>query len=192
MTFRIISVIGLLLLSFLCHGRDSFFSTPSNTSWFGGPQLKYAEIGSDGRFMLGAKGGTVFGNDIHAFYIGGAGYGMLEPVSIADSEDYTFVYGGLILGYTYQPEKLVHWKSECLLGAGNITILDDNRVKGDKNYSVLLGELYGGAEFNVTDFLQVGVGAFYRLSTEPDHEGISADDLSGPGISIDFEFGYFH
>ena len=191
MTFRAFAFLGLLLVSFLCHGRDSLFSTPSDTNWFGGPQLKYAEIGSDGRLMFGAKGGSIFGNDIHAFYIGGAGYSMLEPVDISDSQEYTFSYGGLILGYAYQPDKLLHWKTECLLGAGNVTLLDDNEVKSDKNYSVLLGELYGGAEFNITDFLQVGIGAFYRLATEPDHAAISADDLSGPGVSIDFEFGYF-
>jgi len=97
-------------------------------------------------------------------------------------------YGGFLIGYTYNPEALVHVDSQLLLGAGGVhTIGSDNNTSDTGTF--LITEISSQVEINVTEFMEIGFGASYRLATDPSINGLSGGDISSPGVFISFQFG---
>lgn len=155
---------------------------------FGGPVFKTSEISGEQTFEIGGMGGATFTTDKHSVMIGGAGYGLVNELDWQTDEKLEMGYGGVLFGYTYNPEALLHVDTTLLLGAGGVTSLDSSNSSTDTG-SFLVSELASQVEINVTDFLELGFGASYRLTTEPSLNGLTADDLSGPSAFITFQFG---
>lgn len=186
------SLFGLAALAGTAQARDNFLDGPMDTGGFGGPEIRYTEVKDQGAVMIGGKGAGVFGNDLHAFYIGGGGYGLVSQAELSSTLEFDFGYGGLILGYTRNPDNLIHFEFEALLGGGGVVVSQQNSLDSQDEAAVLVAEVTATVEANVTDFLQIGVGAFYRQVSDPNIDGLSAADLSGLGVAMDFEFGSFH
>jgi hypothetical protein len=82
----------------------------------------------------------------------------------------------------------VHWESKVLLGAGNVSVVDAGG-SNDEDANFLVSEFSLSGEVNVTDFLEVGIGGAYRLTSEPLIDNLDAKDISGPSLFISFQFG---
>lgn len=155
---------------------------------FGGPVIKYGSLSDEGALMIGGGGAGTFTSGDHSLFIGGAGYGLVNELDWGTDQQLEMGYGGLMLGYTHQPDRLVHVETSLLVGGGGVTILDDQGNEDD-NASFMVSELTVSGEVNLTDFLEVGLGGAYRLTSDPDISGLSAGDLSGPSVFLSFQFG---
>jgi hypothetical protein len=157
---------------------------------FGGPLFKVSQIKNSETFEIGGMGGATFTTGKHSLMLGGGGYGLVNEISWDDNNRLEVGYGGLMLGYTYDPEALVHIDTYLLLGAGGATVIDARDASNPVELgSFLITELTTQVEVNVTDFMEIGVGGSYRLTTDPDITGLSASDLSKPSVHISFQFG---
>ncbi len=155
---------------------------------FGGPVVKYGDINGDSAAMIGGEGAGTFTSGDHSLLIGGAGFGLVNELDWDTDRKLEMGYGGLMLGYTHRPDAVVHVESKLLLGAGGVSIIDTAGDDEDSG-SFMVTELTVSGEVNVTDFLEIGLGGAYRLTSEPGIDGLSASDLSGPSIVISFQFG---
>jgi len=155
---------------------------------FGGPIFKTSQIKGEQTFEIGGGGGATFTTGKHSVMLGGAGYGLVNELDWGVNEKLEMGYGGFLIGYTYNPEALVHVDSQLLLGAGGVhTIGSDNKTSDTGTF--LITEISSQVEINVTEFMEIGFGASYRLATDPSINGLSGGDISSPGVFISFQFG---
>ncbi len=155
---------------------------------FGGPVFKTSRIKGEQTFEIGGGGGATFTTGKHSIMIGGAGYGLVNELNWGVDEKLEMGYGGFMFGYTYNPEALVHVDTQILLGAGGVHVIDSSNQSSDTG-TFLISEISSQVEINVTDFMEIGVGASYRLATDPSINNLDGDDLSKPGVFISFQFG---
>lgn len=187
---RALTLIPLLtLLSLPVFAKDALIDMQNARSGgYGGPLVKYGEVGSETAIMLGGEGAGTFTTGNHSLLIGGAGYGLINEPKWDTDTTLDLGYGGLLLGYTHRPDAVVHVETKLLLGAGSVTLID-NVGSNDENSTFLVSEVTVGAEINLTDFLEVGLSGAYRLASDPNLDGVTADDLSGPSVVLSFQFG---
>ena len=155
---------------------------------FGGPVVKYGDINGDSAAMIGGEGAGTFTSGDHSLLIGGAGFGLVNELDWDTDQKLEMGYGGLMLGYTHKPDSVVHVESKLLLGAGGVSIVD-TAGSDDDSGSFMVTELTISGEVNVTNFLEIGLGGAYRLTSEPGIDGLSASDISGASIVVSFQFG---
>lgn len=161
----------------------------ARTGGFGGPAFKTSQIDGEQTFELGGIGGATFTTEKHSIMIGGGGFGLVNELEWSTDEKLEMGYGGLIFGYTYSPESLIHVDSQLLLGAGGVSVVNTATSSDSDVGSFLLAELTALLEVNVTEFLEVGIGGSYRMLSDPNVVGLSASDLSTPSFVISFQFG---
>lgn len=155
---------------------------------FGGPLFKTSQIQDEQTFEIGGMGGATFTTGRHSVMLGGGGYGLVNELGWNNGDKLELGYGGLMLGYTYNPEALVHVDTTLLLGAGGVTTLNADNDISDTG-SFLISELSAAVEVNITEFMEIGVGGAYRLVSDPSLSGLSNNDLSKPSLFISFQFG---
>jgi hypothetical protein len=157
---------------------------------FGGPLFKVSQIDDSETFELGGMAGATLTTGKHSLILGGGGFSLVNELSWSNNNSLEVGYGGLIMGYTYNPEALIHVDTFVLLGAGGASVIDSRDSNNPtETGSFLITELTSQVEVNVTDFLEIGIGASYRVTTNPDIDGLSASDLSKPSAHISFQFG---
>lgn len=163
---------------------------------FGGPEVRLGQAGGESAHFMGGKGGWIIN---HSFYLGGAGYGLVNDLKIMPDADekLSIGYGGLELGIILGSDNLVHLSASTLLGAGGVnyrynhfeadfSTMVDNPV--DVFYVI---EPSVHLMVNITSFFRLGVGASYRQVYDLDFEGYESADLTGPSASLLFKFGKF-
>ncbi|WP_320822443.1 hypothetical protein [Reinekea sp.] len=157
---------------------------------YGGPVFKSSKIQNEQTFEIGGSGGATFTTGKHSILLGGAGFGLVNELNWGSAEKLEMGYGGFLLGYTYNPEALVHVDTQLLLGAGGATVIDPDDASASSDVGTfLITELTTQVDVNVTDFMEIGLGASYRWASNPSIDGLSAGDLSKPGFFISFQFG---
>ncbi|MFQ3230384.1 hypothetical protein [Reinekea sp.] len=157
---------------------------------FGGPLFKVSQIKNTETFEIGGMGGATFTTGKHSLMLGGGGYGLVNEIRWGTNNHLEVGYGGLMFGYTYDPEALVHIDTYLLLGAGGASVIDARDANNPVELgSFLISELTTQVEVNITEFMEIGLGASYRLTTDPDITGLTAGDLSKPSVHISFQFG---
>ncbi|WP_028670790.1 hypothetical protein [Saccharospirillum impatiens] len=181
---------ALLLFSFSAHAKTALIDMEdARSGGFGGPVVKLGTVNGDNAVMIGGEGGATFTSGAHSLIIGGAGYGLVNELEWDDTgRKLEMGYAGLLMGYTHQPDRVVHWESKVLLGAGNVSIVDSGG-SNDEDANFLVSEFSLSGEVNVTDFLEIGIGGAYRLTSEPLIDNLDAGDISGPSVFISFQFG---
>lgn len=186
--FFIVATTGILATQ--CMAEDTLIDLDNaRVGGFAGPVFKAGSIKGDETFELGVMGGATFTTDKHSIMIGGAGYGLVNELDWSPTEQLEVGYGGIVFGYTYNPEALIHVDSSVLFGAGGVAIVNPNDSTESDTGSFLVSELTAMVEVNVTEFMEVGVGGAYRFASDPNIDGLSASDLSGPSFVISFQFG---
>lgn len=171
----------------------------THSGGYGGPVVKFSGINGEFAAFIGGYGGWFVNKQ---FMIGGGGYGLVGENIKVDEEDkvdtgqpdrdlhYTLGYGGFMVEYTMNSDKLVHYTFNTLIGGGGVSqALNNDREFANSKFFVF--EPAANVEINVTDFFRIAAGASLRLVAGANTPGISNGDLSGLAGVLTFKFGYF-
>lgn len=170
---------------------------------FGGPVLKVSSVAGEPGVWVGGRGGFIMTFDHqHSLIIGGGGYGLANNIEAdglsyqGEQLYYQIGYGGFEIEYVNQPNRLIHFSTMLLVGAGGLTlrenIFDDDFDEPDfENDAFFVTEPAVNVVVNFTKFLRVGAGIGYRFTNGAKLTGFDDSDLSGPAGSFKLEFGSF-
>jgi hypothetical protein len=161
-------------------------SKKTESGGYGAPELKFTPMASSLALLMGSQGGWIIN---HRFIFGGAGYGLVNDVSLdraGQKSSVGFGYGGfrpgLILG---EREDTLHFTAGVVLGAAGISV---GNGQSDVSWVV---EPDVGVDAALTRWLRVGISGSYRFVGEGDASKLSFAQLSGPAAGIQFKFGSF-
>ncbi|HJT74177.1 MAG TPA: hypothetical protein VJ720_09165 [Chitinophaga sp.] len=172
---------------------------PGKIGGYGMATTKFTSIDDNLGVIVGAHGG-VFLNK--RWMLGAAGYSLVNNISLpvvntgAYKEYLNFWYTGLVVEYTHNSDKLVHWNVGTLLGGGGVgrrnkwhDDFDDNDISDGSGF--FIAEPFANLELNITKFLRLDVGASYRHIQGSSTVGISDSKLSGPSLQVGIKAGKF-
>lgn len=166
---------------------------------YGGPELKMTSVSSTAAMLVGGQGGWIVG---HSLTLGGAGYGLATRVDAPDQPGVPLGdsrlqlgYGGIRVGYTFTPHKLIHFSTGLLIGAGGIAIMEHHNHGSDskllRSNAVFALEPDVTVELNINWFMRAGFSASYRYLGDSRTAGLSASSLSAPAAGAVLKFGSF-
>jgi hypothetical protein len=121
--------------------------------------------------FLGVYGGWVIG---HKFLLGAGGYGKTTGI-----HEIQMGYGGLVLEYYVNPNRLVNFSVKGLIGGGSASWRWDDPF--------FVAEPEGKVILNITDWFRLGGGAGYRFV----RGSYCNSKLSGFTANIQLMFGTF-
>ncbi|MGE5362587.1 MAG: hypothetical protein ACM3SM_00565 [Bacteroidota bacterium] len=166
---------------------------------FGGPVVKFARVKNEFGVLVGGYGGWLIN---HTFMIGGGGYGLsnrikadkqIQSLSPGKTQYIQFGYGGLMLEYISNGNKLFHPMFQLLIGGGNVNYVlydqfDEDTPGGDNCFT-----LEGGAsmEMNIVKYMRICLGASYLLVNGIDVQGLDDSDFGGLNLGLTLKFGSF-
>ena len=84
---------------------------------YGAPIFQGMYMNNQFYYAAGGEGGLILN---HQYIIGGAGKGVTTPIYTTNNSRLFMGWGGLMLGYVYAPEALVHPYIKTVIGAGGI------------------------------------------------------------------------
>lgn len=195
---------GLMLLA-TCAMADEeiLFSGDIESGGFGGPVVQISQFKGVSALVVGGRGGWIIN---HSFILGGGGYGLTTNVKAdvqSDGRDlYLNVnYGGLLLEYVFESDKLLHFSMHALLGGGGVNYTTHRMGDEYHNWendsepidldAIFVAEPGIALNLNVTKFFRIGAGVSYRYVSGVALEGLTNDDLNGFGANLYFNFGSF-
>jgi hypothetical protein len=175
---------------------------------FGAISVTGTRVDGYSRYMVGGEGAWIIN---HSFFLGGAGYGLTMGVetNILDTngaKQYLQMgYGGILLGTTFNSDRMVHFGVQSIIGAGGYMFSDDkwdetgdamdHQGRGQGNMheeSFFVMEPQANAELNITKFMRVKAGIGYRFTWLPSEKnGYEGNDLGGICGSLALKFGKF-
>ena len=142
------------------------------------PEIKLTKIGDQMSGLAGFQLGPSFG---HSFYIGIAGYGLLNNVEAKNQNVKTFGFwdAGVVMDYTFFHNKLIHPSLGLFMGYGQLTPENNsnsaNLFIADPGINVMI---------NICSGLEFGLGCSYRFVTGSNFIDLSDSSLSGITGSI--------
>lgn len=207
----IVLIVLLTAIVVTAQEQETLIMGNIESSGFGAPSVKVTNINDEFSVLAGVYGGWLIN---HQYFIGAGGYGLVTPIkadpvvarmlNFGKDTYYQMGYGGVIIGYYTNPEKLFHYSATLLIGGGESmysknnmfdhSYYDDDYDHDDDilmrdGFFVLEPTIHG--ELNVTSFMKIGLGLSYRIISGSHLLDISNSDLSGPSAVLDFKFGTF-
>ena len=176
MKFSVIILCLCLLILPAMAQEETLVSDVKETGGFGGPILKFSSIDNQSGIIIGGQGGVIYNKQ---FTFGG-GFFVLSNLS----KDYNLHYGGVILEYIKDSDKLTHFTFGFLIGAGEVE--DKTVAYGIKKAFVVVPEVK--YVINFSKKTRIGAGVSYRYMSGSD---ISDEKFNGPELSLTFKFGNF-
>ncbi len=173
----------------------------SSTVFYGGPFIRRTTINSSGGTLVGLCVGFLID---HSVSVGFAAYGLASDIIASQETRQSFpgrylemelMYGGMELGYSYQPHKLVHVAVSALAGAGNFGFKDEST--GDPEFDFERMDTFFFLEpsltavLNVTSWLRFETGLSYREVGDLKLRGVGDDDINGLSYDLSVKFGLF-
>ncbi len=139
----------------------------------------------------GGGGGFI----VDQFFLGAYGLGSSNIENLIENEDYRLdlAHGGLWLGYTHRPYKLLHPYASVRIGWGGVDIdLDDYDFEINDFDQVMVVTPEIGVELNVTRFFHIAATGGYRwVDGINNASNIGANDLNGFNLGLSFRLGWF-
>jgi len=191
----------LIPIMILFPQEETLFHGDIDHGGYGGPTIKYTQIGPDQShaILMGGQGGWIID---HTFIIGGGGYGLVNNVEADWLDMRTFVqseplylymgYGGLLLGFTRWSDDLIHYTIHTMIGGGGIDYrLADEFEEDSTSDGIFVIEPGACVEFNISSFFRIAVGATYRYVQGVDLTMLDNSDLSAFTGHLEFKFGSF-
>jgi hypothetical protein len=194
-------IAGVVVL--LCIGISSAFAQeetlingPIENGGFGGPVIKIGSINGELGILVGGRGGWIIN---HSFIIGGGGYGLVNDVKAKVLGPYgerylNFGYGGLELEYVSEPDRLINFSFQTLIGGGGLSWRDENvqvGMRNSDNDTFFIVEPGVNVTLNVTTYFRISGGVSYRYISGVQSPASSNPDLSGLSGVLTFRFGKF-
>lgn len=170
--------------------NETLFKHVRVVGGFGAPITEYG-IGNDFNTSVGGGGGIV----LNSFFIGGYGLASVDFNQLYEEGDVDVLdigHGGIWLGGTYKPHKLLHIYGSARLGWGAMNIeLNDNTPYRDLD-KIFVATPEIGVEMNVTGWFRVAGTIGYRAVSGADESfGYKNEDFSGTIGAITLRFGWF-
>ncbi|MEL7121150.1 MAG: hypothetical protein AAFO07_16990 [Bacteroidota bacterium] len=168
--------------------QETLFGNVDVWGGFGGPLFELSNI--NGQFVTSTGGGGAL--IMNNFFFGGYGLGNDDATHTIESDTYKLKlnHGGLWLGATSNPYKVVHVYGSTRLGWGKTRLLDgETTVMSDRIFAIT-PEI--GFEVNVTNFFQLALTGGYRVITGLENlPGLNNQDMSNVVGGITLRFGGF-
>jgi hypothetical protein len=197
---KIFSVFGILaftIISIYAQSNSSLLNREKSGSKFGGfgeTTLLTTPQNTGLKLNIGGGGGLIY-NDFH-FGIFGVHQQLNTPlvsqsVNVLE-EEIDLRYGGLLLGYSFKDNWLLHPYFGLRSGLGTLQMQDKKApsvMLMRESMIVLTPEV--GLEFNVTKWMRISGTVGYRWLSEFDNRKLSNNDYSGVIGNISFRFGFF-
>ncbi len=141
------------------------------SGWLVAADSKFSEV--DGKFahFLGAYGGWLVN---HKLLVGGGAYGKTTDVN-----RYEMGYGGFVLEYFVNPNRLVNFSVKGLVGGGGVSLLWTD--------SFFVAEPEAKMTLNIAEWVRLHFGGGYRFVRASRRN----DELSSWTVSVGVKFGSF-
>ncbi|MDA3953905.1 MAG: outer membrane beta-barrel protein [Bacteroidales bacterium] len=177
--------------------------TKENFRFTGGylaPDFKVGDVHEDISMLVGIKLGFTF-ND--KFSIGLAGYNLVNNSNFYAGPELASInmgYGGLSVEYSMFSNKIIHFTIPVVVGAGSITLYEDNDNDNLYNFNyfdeiesttALVVEPGVNIEVNLFKILRVDLGASYRLVSGTDLVNLTDEHLTDLSFNATLKFGIF-
>lgn len=188
------NLIVFLLLGFWFQSQAQHETLFNNARVRGGFGAPIVEVGINNQIntSVGGGGGVVIGSG----FIGGYGVGSIDFNKLFENGDVEVLdmgHGGLWLGTTFRPHKVIHLYGSARIGWGALNVeLDDN----NQTYSsidkifVMTPEL--GLELNLTRWMRLAGTAGYRyVNGANEARGYTNEDFRGWFTGITMRLGWF-
>lgn len=171
--------------------HETIFNKARVVGGFVSPLVEFG-LNNDLGNSYGAGGGIIINN----VFIGGyglAGFDLKGVIENDDLETLDIGHGGLWIGGTYQPHRLVHVYGTTRIGWGTINIdLNDKDLEYEDLDKIFVLTPEIGAELNVTKWFRVGATAGYRFVNGVDKAStFTDDDFRGAVATLSLRFGWF-
>ena len=161
-----------------------------------------SDVRDDIGIFAGGKMGFSFNNK---FSLGIAAYGLiynsdftvLAPDMWSDLTQQLasikFIYGGLLLEYTFFSNKIVHFNIPVVIGVGKASLKGEDHIFLERieKSSAFVIEPGLELEVNLLEFLKVDLGASYRNVSNTSLQYIDEEDLGGVSYNLTFRFDFF-
>ena len=139
--------------------------------YFFAVENKFSEMGGGFANFVGVYGGWLIN---HKLLLGAGGYGKATDVNW-----FEMGYGGFVVEYFVNPNRLVNFSVKGLVGGGGASHLWDD--------SFFVAEPEARMTLNVTEWFRLGLGGGYRWTPGSSRNS----DLSGWTVSVAAKFGSF-
>lgn len=198
--FRIgVVAAALMLATAAVAGQQTLFgSGPVEHGGYGAIATKFTGIDGDFGLLVGGQAGWIFN---HRLVLGGAAYGLATEHK-TNSRDWDgtrlylgMSYGGGIISYISNWDKLAHPTFDLLIGAGELSL--ERRWNHHDNYETVDRDAFFvlepgvNVEVNVVWWMRVAAGLSYRHISGVTDFGYDSGDFSGVAGSLVFKFGRF-
>ena len=177
---------------------ESLFSDMKASGGYGGPSLKFIQAKGEFGLMVGGQGAFVLGKTLA---IGGGGWGLVteHPVITSEGEyKMDFSYGGFLLEYLREPDRIVHQCFDLLVAWGTLSYEDLSTSSYGSTADDILFLLEPAAYMavNLTTFMRMTAGLGYRFVFGFDERnendfGVFKSDIEGYSINLMMRFGKY-
>jgi hypothetical protein len=200
----------LAIVLFIAMGLTSFaqdneneiktlFGHDRSNGGYGAFSIGYTQVQGINSLTMGGRGAWIVG---HSLALGFTGSGFVSDFTDMDaSTSYNFVggYGGLLVEPIIIPKSPVHLSFPITLGIGGIAYARTDRTGStnqwdsyiEDNNVFLVAEPGAELELNLTRFLRLAFGAYYRVTSDISLRSAAPDALNGFSGAITFKFGKF-
>jgi hypothetical protein len=164
------------------------------SGWFLAPTFSTTSFANTLAYGGGLRGGIYLNQRVA---VGVAVNGLLLRESHFDDHGVTNAgtYGGLLLQYVVQSNRLLHVTIESTLGSGrwcnSVSDGENGKPEGCSGRTFLAFEPVANVELNVAKHVRVATGVGYRFAVAASGDGPSSRDMSGLVARTSVVFGSF-
>jgi len=193
---KVIAALFLMMAGSALAQPATLFDGDIHSGGFGGVELKLSPLNEQTGLLVGGSGAWLIN---HSFYLGGGGYGLVNDIATLglspDTSRIDMGYGGLLIGYMFAPDDLVHVGIQTLVGAGGVGYrvhhFDDRLDNLTDSDGFFVAEPGVVGELNISRNIRLVIGASYRFINGIETAGMSDAKLGGPSASMMIKFGSF-
>lgn len=168
---------------------ETLFSSIRQSGGYGTFVTQFTQIAGKFGVLVGGYGGWFINKSL---MLGGGGYGWANAPGSPDGNilntGLIFGYGGAVIEYTYQSDKLLHFGLRVLIGAGGV---NTGEFLTSETSGAFVWEPAGFVECNLLSFVRAGFGVNYRFIHGLEISKYGSNDFAGPSAFIQLKFGKF-
>jgi len=195
---KILTFVLMLYAGSVVAQEETLMNKIDNLGFYVSPNVQFGNVAGEGAGLFTMKGALTIQDN---FAIGGMySFTFNEFTPSVETTPNTYLdmqLGGLLLEYTLNPSKLVHFTFPLTIGAGEVqTDWKDEFGSGDDEAfgeeSFFFVEPGAMLEINVLPNVRFNLGATYRIVPGSiDYRGLDAADVNGFTGSAGLKFGIF-